>query len=741
MRTVEECEDFMFGSNDHVTDDELIRIYRTCVDRDGLFRRALELNHTRSLRLLIADHFIDVNSVDENQCSLLHHAYLFSSLAHINMLLDAGARTDVVDASNAPPWFYAASSPCDEVMVNLLASGVDVNTVDRFGHTLLHLAAANDYVEDERMLALLIAAGANVTARDQGGNTPCHFAAQNIFCVYAMQQFTQLHQQSLCDIDAACNAGYTPCILAAVTKNNAVLELLIRAGANVHAVANDGMTALSVALQNDDAKSVELLVDANVDVVNTVDLVDGMTTLHLASQWRNHRLIAKLLAAGAHVNATNNYGETPCHMVPCVSKASAEDAVRSMALLIDAGADVNAANRDGSTPLHLAVQCGLTECVSLLIRAGADIEAKDDDGWTPLFFAVDDAVAAMLIAANADVNLHDHNGWNACHFACTRPRVLALLIAAGANPQQRGFMGETALHWAADREHSIDAMSVLLRADADVNLGDKHGNSAAHWAALAGRIDNLKFLLEHGANIEQRNNAGKTVLLVAVSAVERAVETTRWLMHAGADIDVINDTMAHGAAASALPLLRRLGVNLNGADDLGNTACHQARDRAALHMLFALGATMSAVNYYGQTPLESFLGNSRLGDDLALTLASAGFACGMATEVERAEIGAVVIACGGRVSAELDADELLRREADTIDSILQHQMALFRLRAWQVCIGLQSLRVSALEMCKILAYIFAPLESLVPFHVVWDVVRVVKHFERPRRLPRSRFIQ
>jgi hypothetical protein len=192
---------------------------------------------------------------------------------------------------------------------------------------------------------------------------------------------------------------------------------------------------------------------------------------------------------------------------------------------------------------------------------------------------------------------------------------------------------------------------------------------------------------------------------------------------------------AHGAEASALPLLRSLGVNLNGMDNLSNTACHNARDIAALVMLFALGATMSAVNHSGLTPFDVFMANWFSHNfDMTVTLATAGFACDVATEeVRRAEIAAIVIACGGRVLAEVDTDELLEEEANAIDEILRRQVQLFRLRAWQVCIGLQSLRVSALEMCEILAHMFAPLESLVPFHVMWKVVLAVKHFARPSR--------
>jgi hypothetical protein len=64
---------------------------------------------------------------------------------------------------------------------------------------------------------------------------------------------------------------------------------------------------------------------------------------------------------------------------------------------------------------------------------------------------------------------------------------------------------------------SSAAMLMLINAGADVNQADNDGNCAAHWAARSGRVDNLKFLLEHGAQFNQRNNAGKTVFGVAAA--------------------------------------------------------------------------------------------------------------------------------------------------------------------------------------------------------------------------------
>jgi ankyrin repeat protein len=191
-------------------------------------------------------------------------------------------------------------------MTHLLATGVDVNAADSRGQSLLHRAAADN--TNAAVVAMLIDAGADVVARDEEGNMPCHRAASNKN-VEVMRQLI-----SLSDINAVNDAGETPCICATHEINYDVLELLIRAGANLHAVDNDDTTAMAVAVATEDEKSVEILVDANVDV-NTVEADYGWTALHVAAAGCNHRLIAKLIAAGADVNARTVGGETPCHML------------------------------------------------------------------------------------------------------------------------------------------------------------------------------------------------------------------------------------------------------------------------------------------------------------------------------------------------------------------------------------------------------------------------------------------
>jgi len=95
-----------------------------------------------------------------------------------------------------------------------------------------------------------------------------------------------------------------------------VVELLLKHGASVTPVDEDGLTALLIAVGEDHAAVVDLLLKrgAGADdeytvratVLSLLDLTcgqDGWTALHIAA-WKNHADVARaLLHHGADVNA------------------------------------------------------------------------------------------------------------------------------------------------------------------------------------------------------------------------------------------------------------------------------------------------------------------------------------------------------------------------------------------------------------------------------------------------------
>lgn len=55
---------------------------------------------------------------------------------------------------------------------------------------------------------------------------------------------------------------------------------------------------------------------------------------------------------------------------------------------------------------------------------------------------------------------------------------------------------------------SLQIISCLVEAEADVNYCDEDGTSAMHFAAEFGQLDALKILVEAGASIDAKDNVG-----------------------------------------------------------------------------------------------------------------------------------------------------------------------------------------------------------------------------------------
>jgi ankyrin repeat protein len=260
--------------------------------------------------------------------------------------------------------------------------------------------------------------------------------------------------------------------------------------------------ALVKAADSGNTALVERLLAAGADV-NAKDNY-GDTALIAAADDGHTDIVERLLAAGADVNAQNNDGRTPLiaaakggNINPWddedyirVARERSTDIVRR--LLAVQGIKVNAQNKDGETALTIAALFSNADIVRLLLAAGADVNAKNKDGMTALMHAADefatdaDIVERLLAAPGADVNAKDKGGMTALMLAAFNGHLdmVERLLAAGADVNAKDKDGETALIAAADDGHT-DIVERLLAAGADVNAQNKDGDTA--WMKAADR--------------------------------------------------------------------------------------------------------------------------------------------------------------------------------------------------------------------------------------------------------------
>ena len=80
------------------------------------------------------------------------------------------------------------------------------------------------------------------------------------------------------------------------------------------------------------------------------------------------------------------------------------------------------------------------------------------------------------------------------------------------------MQGATVAHFAAMASDTA-ILRLLMERGIRLDVRDHKGNSPIHWAARAGRLENLKLLVEEaGVNPKQRNNGGLSPLHLAASS-------------------------------------------------------------------------------------------------------------------------------------------------------------------------------------------------------------------------------
>ncbi|HCJ12221.1 MAG: hypothetical protein A2Y14_00705 [Verrucomicrobia bacterium GWF2_51_19] len=168
----------------------------------------------------------------------------------------------------------------------------------------------------------------------------------------------------------------TALMFAVMKGQTEIVQILIKAGADLNIQDKHGNTAMRLAVMDDQTEIVQILIAAGANP--NIQGQNGSTVLTLAVMNDQTEIVQILIAAGADLNIQDKNGNTAMRL------AMMDDQTEIAKLLIAAGANPNIQNKNGNTAMTLAVILDQTEIAKLLIAAGANPNIQNKHGKTAL---------------------------------------------------------------------------------------------------------------------------------------------------------------------------------------------------------------------------------------------------------------------------------------------------------------------------------------------------------------------
>ncbi len=468
---------------------------------------AVKTNDVVAVRSLLASK-VDVNSPAADSSTALHWAVQNDNLEIANLLIGAGAQVKTATRYNITPLSLACTNGNAAMIQRLLEAGADANGVSEEGETALMTASLNGKVDAIKML---LSHGAKIDAIEPyKGQTALMWAAGegNADAAATLIEFGA-------SVKARSKAGYTPLLFAVLNNRINAAKALLEHGANIEDKAPDGTTALNMAIVNAYYDMASVLLDYKADP-NAPD--PRGSALH-AVVWLNKpgtsweaaalasdpetvprptghvtalMIARKLLEKGANPNVRITWKEMPMTKGLGTTRNPP---------------DINLGRHYlsfvGATPFYAAARNGDIAMMRLLVEHGADPKINTEVGVTPL-----------MAAACLDYYEGETPGPLTGVPEAERLAAVKYAYELGIDINARTKLGDYPMIGSAE----FTLMTYPENMDNLLNLGigDPRwdGMTALFGAVISNQPSIVKFMIDHGAQLDAKNRLGWTPLMV-----------------------------------------------------------------------------------------------------------------------------------------------------------------------------------------------------------------------------------
>jgi ankyrin repeat protein len=402
-------------------------------------------------------------------------------------LASAGVNVDYPDTDGRTPLSHAAELGLAEIVQLLLDSNADINLEDKRGQTPLLWATQNG--RENIVSELLASAGVDVDHSDSNGRAALSYAAE-LGYASVVQTLVSAHAY----VNSKDNTGRTPLIWATVTRRADIVQSLLASG--------------FVDLDHRDS--------------------DGRTAIFHAASLGYDDIMELLMQNGANASCTDKEGHTPFWaLLRTRSRQQEYEPIQNpfhIINLIMSLPDPDVKDQDGRTLLSWAAEFGDEALVQALIQRDGNPNIRDPGQWaaaqhsnlnrtdtadvvifrkTPLIWALEnekESIVQVLKDIDRD-SLHLLLRETSIIGEQKALDLVRALIDQGYNINRTDAEGKTPLHLACTMADDQFA-SALILGRAHLNIQDNSRKTPLQYALMEKRVDTVRELLKHGADIK-----------------------------------------------------------------------------------------------------------------------------------------------------------------------------------------------------------------------------------------------
>ncbi len=175
--------------------------------------------------------------------------------------LTEGADPDLTDHNDNSLVMLAISSEHADVAEVLIKNGADPDQRDSNDYTPLIFAALSGYTD---LVKTLVEANAELNAQETDGYTALHFAS-----LHGFSEIVDILLEAEADTELQTEQdGYTPLILATLSEHEYIVDELIEHDTDVDITDHHDLSALDVALTNENDHMIRALIVAGSEIDN-----------------------------------------------------------------------------------------------------------------------------------------------------------------------------------------------------------------------------------------------------------------------------------------------------------------------------------------------------------------------------------------------------------------------------------------------------------------------------------------